>query len=416
MEVTVSSRVEELRALVDQLTAAFDLMPDPVRIADMDGRAVYVNKPFLQLTGYSPTEIMNRSITDTYAEEDQHRVQTALASILKTGQWIGTLEVRMRRKGGEPAMVSLNCVALRNARQEVIGAFAVFRDVSRMERILAEPIELLNLTGSPVEVLRQLPARVATYFPGRPWVMINLIEGEYLRFAYAVNVPSELMAQGGEPLKGSICSIPILTGKFLGIGDMLEDDRTRQDMCVTQYGCRGYLGYPIIHTSGKILGTICILRNNRGGFGEYDQRVLQMFAKRTAMEIERMELETKVQESEKELWDTVEYAPVLLWRIRPDGRILMVSKKGRADLGYGETEQIHESWFELIHPDDILELKNKIDVLSTKNGHALFTTPIRLRKRSGTYGNFFTTVRPVYDGVGRIKLLEGVAFEIPQES
>ena len=416
MEVGADTRLEELRSMLEPLMPAFDIMPDPIRVADLEGRVIYVNKPFLHLTGHSPTEIMHRSITDAYVDEDQYRVHTAFASLVKTGQWIGTLEVRMRRKGGEPMMVSLNCVALKNSKQEVIGAFAVFRDVSRLERILAEPIELLNLTGSPVEVLRQLPARVATYFPGRPWVMINLVEGDYLRFAYAVNVPSELMAQGGEPLKGSICSIPIITGKFLGIGDMTEDDRTRQDLCVTQYGCRGYLGYPIIHTSGKILGTICILRTNRGGFGEYDQRGIQMFAKRTAMEIERVELETKLQESEKELWDTVEYAPVLLWRVQPDGRILMISKKGREDLGYGEHEQIRESWFDLVHPEDLPELKYKIGTLSNKNGHGVFTTPIRFRKRSGNYGNFFTTVRPVYDGLGRMKLLEGVAFEIPQDS
>lgn len=418
MEAVTAGRLDELREMVDRLAPAFDILPDAVRVVSLDGCVVYVNRAFLQMTGYSPTEVMNKTVQETYVEEDHERVKMALASLFKTGQWTGTMELRLRRKGtaADPIVVSLNCAALRNVKGDLIGGFAIFRDVSRIERILAEPMELLNLTGSPVEVMRQMPARVATYFPGRPWVMVNLVEGEYLRFAYAVNVPAELMAQGGEPLEGSICGIAIKAGRFLGISDMAADERTRQDPCVTQHGCRGYLGYPIIDSAGAVLGTICILRPTRAGFGEYDHRVLQMFAKRTAIEIERMRLETKIQETEKDLWGLVENAPIMIWRIEPNGKIRMISKKGREELGYKAHEEIRESWYDLVHPDDLPGIKSKIETAgesSASNG--LFSTPIRLRKRDGTFSHFFTTVRPVRDFSGKVKMLEGITLQIPFE-
>ncbi|OGH57373.1 MAG: hypothetical protein A3G34_04235 [Candidatus Lindowbacteria bacterium RIFCSPLOWO2_12_FULL_62_27] len=416
MEVAAPTKLEELKLLLDQLGPAFDILPDAIRVVDMEGRAIYVNRAFLHLTGYSSAEILHRPVLDTFTEDDRSRIQAALHSVLKNGQWLGTMEARIKRKGGDPVMVSLNCAAMKNNRHEIIGGFAVFRDVSRMERILAEPIELLSLSGSPVEILRQLPARVATYFPGRPWVMINLVEGEYLRFAYAANVPAELMAQGGEPLEEAICAIPIHSRAVLGIPDMAADERTRQDPCVVQYGCRGYLGYPIIHSSGKVLGVICVLRSNRGGFGEYDYRVLQMFSKRAAMEIERLEADVRIQEKEKEMWDTVQYAPVNLWRIFPDGRFQMISRKGRAELGYPEQGPLEFTWFEMVHPDDVAEIRRKIGETAARAAeNGTVTTPVRLRKGDGDYGNFFTTIRPIFDTARRLKLLEGVTFEIPSD-
>lgn len=417
MEIKTAGQIETLADFLNMAGPVFDLLPDPIRLADLNGKVHYVNRPFLQMTGFSPTEILNQHIDNIYVEEDRPRVQTTFQLVKKTGtSGQGTVEVRIRRKGGEPIMVSLKAALIRNSAGEPIGGFALFRDVTKIERIISEPLDLLNLTGSPVEILRQLPARVASYFSGRPWVMINLIEGDYLRFAYAVNVPSELMAQGGEPVAESICGIPISTGAFLGIGDMTADARTREEPCVTQYGCRGYLGYPIFHTSGKILGTICIVRSNRGGFGEFDHRILQMFAKRAAMEIERMELETKMAETERELWSLVQFAPVHIWRISPEGRILMMSRKGRRELGYESNESIPHTFFELVHPEDLPKVRLKIEKAAAANPEMELTaTSLRLRKHGGDYGNFFTTIRHVCDSKGNLKLLEGVAFEIPVE-
>lgn len=406
----------ELRDLVEQLQPAFDILPDPIRVIDPRGISIYVNRAFLQMTGFSPTEIIGRPAVESFVEEDHTRVKTSISSFFKSGVWSGTLEVRMHRKGGEPVAVSLNGSAVRNSRQEMIGGFAVFRDVSRLERILAEPLEILKLEGSPVEVLRLLPARVAGYFPGRPWVMINLVQGEYLRFAYAINVPAELMAQGGEPMDEAICSIPIRSATPLGIADMTADDRTRQDPCVTQYGCRGYLGYPIRLSSGMVVGVICVLRSNRGGFGEYDHRILEMFAKRAAMELERSELEARLDEAERDLQGMIDHAPFLLWRISPEGRIFAMSRKGKKDLGYEESAAIGESWFDLIHPDDLDDIRKGFAQLQnpkTRNGNPAHQ--FRLRKKDGEYGLFFTTVRPVLDRLGNVKILEGVSIEIPQE-
>lgn len=416
MEIGGGVRLQTLADFLETAGPVFDLLPDSVRICDMDGHVHFANRAFFQMSGYSPTELMSRPIDDIYVEEDRIRVLQAFQTVKKTGtSGTGTMEVRLTRKGGHPIMVSLKAVLIRNADGEPIGALALYRDVSKVERLMAEPLELLNLSGSPIEILRQLPARVSTYFPGRPWVMINLVEGDYLRFAYAANVPAELIAQGGEPLKGSICGIPISTGAMLGITDMAEDARTRKDAVVTQYGCRGYLGYPIFHSDGKVLGTICIVRQSRGGFGEYDHRILQMFAKRAAIEIERMDLETRVQEADRELRGLIHHAPVSIWRISPDGRFQMISKKGKQDLGYQDPETVKDSFFDLVHPDDLAGIQSKIkSVTDAKNAdNGMITLQVRLRKRNGDYGNFFTTVRPIYDFSDRLKLIEGVAFEIP---
>lgn len=417
MEITAPLKIETVEDYIAWAGPVLDLLPDPIRFVDLQGITKYVNRAFLQMTGFSPTELINRPLIDIYMEDERERIRSTFASVIKTGNsGAGSIEAHIIRKGGNPILGSLKAVAIRNSKNEPIGGLAMFRDFSRISRILTEPLELLMLSGSPVEVLRQLPARVATYFPGRPWVMINLVEGEYLRFAYAMNVPSELMAMGGEPLNGSICGIPIQSREFLGITDMTEDERVRQDPCVTQFGCRGYLGYPIIHSSGHVLGTICVLRPTRGGFGEFDHRIMQMFSKRAAIEIERMELEQKSDESERGLRELVENAPILLWRMGLQGQFDVVSRKVRTDFGLAPHGQIGGTLFDIIHADDIAEVRTRIEAaIQGPKPEGLLAFSIRFRKSDGEYKPFFTTFRPSYDINGKIKLFEAMSFELPAD-
>ena len=417
MEVSVGNPIDTLSDFLAASAPVFDLLPDSVRVVDLDGTPHYFNRAFLQMTGFSPSEILNQKLDDTYVEADRERVWNTFLGVKKMGSTVGTVEVRILRKGGDPLMVSLKAILIRNAAKEPIGALGIFRDVTKMERILAEPMELLSLSGSPVEILRQLPVRLASYFPGRSWVMINLVEGDYLRFAYSINVPTEVVALGGEPLAGSICAIPIASGQPLVIADMTEDERVRQDVCVTQYGCRGYLGYPIIHSSGRVLGTLCVLRNNRGGFGEYDHRLLEMTARRAASQLEQLEFETRLQEAEKDLLDLVKHAPLMIWRIFSDGRIEMMSAKGRKDLGLAVDEKMKETLFDHTHPEDIPEFRSRIESMSgLKNGSKAASMQIRFRKADQSYGIFFLSLRPVYDALDRLKLIEGIGFEISSEN
>lgn len=417
MELDPDVQRQKLSAFIEQVRPLFEILPEAVRILDTTGIVRYVNLPFLQMTGYSLSEVIDRSFEESYVDEDRTRVRMVLNTTLKSVRFDMPVEARFKRKGSDPVTVSFKPLMLKDDHGNPIGALAILRDVSRLDRILTEPMELLNMTGSPIEILRQLPGRVASFFPGRPWVMINLIEGDYLRFAYAINVPAELMAKGGMPVDESICAIPAVSKEVLIIADLPDDPRTKQHPVVTQHGCRGYIGCPVVNSSGEVLGVICVLRQNRGGFGEHDSRIIQMFSRRVTMELERFELEAKSDQTEKEMHDLVEHAPFMIWRARPDGMLKMMSKKGRGDLGLDERRAWQKSWLELIHPDDRPEVKALFDryaaTRESGGGGTPVSMPVRILKADGTHGNFFTTLRPVRDSMGALKLMEGVAIEVP---
>lgn len=150
----VSARREALRASresEERFAGIFHSSPVAIAIVKFsDLRLVDANGAFLALSGYEGPEILGRSPPDLWGDpEGRRRVVSALVK----GGGASTLEMRIRRKDGEPRMVlaSMKLISLYGARH-ILG---VFTDLNEARR--AREMEHLAyhdaLTGLPNRLL-----------------------------------------------------------------------------------------------------------------------------------------------------------------------------------------------------------------------------------------------------------------------
>lgn len=405
-----------MRAYIDANRDIFEAIPDGLAVLDPSGITQFANTTLLKMLGLPPSDVLEQNIENWTFDTDKTRMRDCFDTFMREGAMSSVYDFNARRRDGSAVPLSLNASLIRDDAGQPCGALAVYRDMQRLEKMMSEPYKMMDgLTGLPDQVLKQIPARVASLFSGKPWVMINLVEKNYLRYAYSANVPAEILGSGGEPLEQSICSIPASSGEALTLTDMTADDRSRGKPCVSQHGQRSYLGYPLKNSAGGIIGTLCVLRKQKGGFGLFDHQVIRIFVHRIAAELDRQEKYRECEALRDELEKTRAQAqafmrniPMMIWHGTDDGRTQAVSAMMAEELGFKEAELLTINFYERLDPSDLRELRAKL-ALSSKSSS--FAAPLRILKEDETYGSYVANIR-VIPKDSRQKTLEAVLIPV----
>lgn len=99
---------EALRNSEEKFAKAFEASPAIITIIQTsDRRYLEVNRAFEQHTGFLRTEILGRSITDVGRSTDLQSLSHAFETVIAHGS-VRNMEVRFRRKNGEPLIVLLS--------------------------------------------------------------------------------------------------------------------------------------------------------------------------------------------------------------------------------------------------------------------------------------------------------------------
>lgn len=95
----ITKRVED-EIKINRLTAAVEQSSNTIVITDIEGRIQYVNKKFVELTGYTKEEVMGSKPDLLKSGETSQEVYKELWSTILTGKvWEG--EIKNRKKSGE---------------------------------------------------------------------------------------------------------------------------------------------------------------------------------------------------------------------------------------------------------------------------------------------------------------------------
>lgn len=103
--------------------------------ADRGGVVNFANPYYLEITGYSPGDVIGRPFTDFVPEEDREELKKAFRSALKQGPQPNLL-VRLLMKDGTKRTALLSSVLLHDVEGSVVGTMSVGADITR--RIEAE--------------------------------------------------------------------------------------------------------------------------------------------------------------------------------------------------------------------------------------------------------------------------------------
>ncbi len=138
-----------------QAACVFESTSEGIILADDRGRILAVNRAFIEITGYSESEVLGQNPRILQSgRHDPDFYRGLWASLLATGHWRG--EVWNRRKNGEIYPQWLNLSAVKDSAGNTTHYVGVFGDVSHIKRAQQE-LELLvhhdPLTRLPNRVL-----------------------------------------------------------------------------------------------------------------------------------------------------------------------------------------------------------------------------------------------------------------------
>jgi PAS domain S-box-containing protein len=164
LEITVLTalvdRLQKRRALFDEL---FEQAPEAVALMNLDSQVVRVNREFTRIFGYSPQEILGRSLTDLIVPEESRQEAQRNMDLAAHGQRVDA-EVVRQRKDGSRLYVSVVGVPVSVPGRQ-IAAYGIYRDITerkRAEEQLQRSFkQLRDLTARLQSVREEERARVA---------------------------------------------------------------------------------------------------------------------------------------------------------------------------------------------------------------------------------------------------------------
>lgn len=109
----------------------FDDIPIPLQLLDEDHQLSAISRPWLDLFGYRREEVIGRPIFDFLTEASARWIRENLANLLSDGT-ISEVSLEFVRRDGTPQSVLLLSRGVRDDSGQLIGAYSVLADASRL--------------------------------------------------------------------------------------------------------------------------------------------------------------------------------------------------------------------------------------------------------------------------------------------
>ena len=190
-----------------QAAVVFDCTREGVLVSDRNGVIVHVNRALVEITGYTPQEVLGQS--PSMFKSGRHGpafYQDVFESLKNTGQWHG--EIWNRRKSGEvyPQWQTIRSIC--DAKGQVSHYVAVFSDISAIKNSQTELMRLAHhdpLTDLPNRLLftdrtEQALASAQRHKTGCALLMIDLDHFKIINDSLGHNVGDLLLKEVGERL------------------------------------------------------------------------------------------------------------------------------------------------------------------------------------------------------------------------
>src|SRR5437667_24060 len=125
--------------------------PDPVFVADLEGKIFQANDAVSRLLVFRPDEVLEQSLSRFISPEETREFTAALREVVERGV---TRDARLnpRSASGEGIPTTLNASALRDGDGRVMGALGILRDMRELGKARAYAESLIKNAPDPVFV------------------------------------------------------------------------------------------------------------------------------------------------------------------------------------------------------------------------------------------------------------------------
>jgi len=125
--------------------------PDPVFVADLEGKILQAYDAVSHLLGFRQDEVLEQSLSRFISPEETREFTAALREVVERGVTRNVV-LSPRSASGEVIPTSLNASALRDPDGKVIGAIGILRDMRELDKARAYAESLIKNAPDPVFV------------------------------------------------------------------------------------------------------------------------------------------------------------------------------------------------------------------------------------------------------------------------
>ncbi|MEN6307912.1 MAG: PAS domain S-box protein, partial [Anaerohalosphaeraceae bacterium] len=312
-QISMELQRMESQRLLQFIQFAVDHVSESAYWMDSDGRFVYVNDAVCKELGYSREELLTRSVVDIDPNFDEDRFRMHWQALREIGS--DRFESHHKTRDGRVFPVEISANHVEYDGKEYHCSFA--HDISDRKRyqIAIDSFIRTVSTCTGQDMFRMFVERLSELLHADMTVIGRLSNApDYQVQTLAVFKDGRAVENFSYPLAGTPCEQAVFSESRLCVLPRL-DQAFSEDHFLIQQGFQAYIGMPLHNLGGELLGVICTFFRRPLEDSLYHQSILKIFANQAAIEIQRLEAQIELANSEyrfREMFARMSNAVVIL--------------------------------------------------------------------------------------------------------
>jgi PAS domain S-box-containing protein len=319
-EVALAQSEQKYRNLVE---ASQDL----IWSTDAQGRYTFVNGAVKQIYGYESEDMLGRRFLDFVSSGQVTKEREVFQRLLK-GASVFQYETVHLAKDGRPIQLMFNAIALRDTEGRVIGTTGTTSDITERKQ-REEALRLIvegtaSATGDTF--MRSCVRYLAEVLQVRYALIAERVDDSFTKARTLAFWTGETWSENFEyDLAGTPCE-QVLQG-IPCIYPQEVQTLFPRDPCLVELDAQSYFGSPLIDSNGKVLGFLVVLDVKPMPCGLDQEMILRIFAARAGAELERIQAEKALRQSETRFREKATELEVTLRELKRTQAQLIQSEK-----------------------------------------------------------------------------------------
>ncbi|MCT7993736.1 PAS domain S-box protein [Laspinema olomoucense] len=399
---------EALRHSEQKYRALVDASQDVIWSVDIRGCYTFVNPAVEKIYGYTPTETLGCKLTQFVAPEYRKQERKLLERLLKEGEPLLQHESRYQRQDGQQIYVLVNAIALRDSEGRIRGATGTTIDITerrQQEEALRAMVEgSAALAGS--EFFRACVRSIAQVLQVQYALLIECTDSTQQRLrSLAFWTGTDWSDTVEYQVEGSPCEIVLKTSRSCYYPQDLQALFPR-DLDLVALNAESYLGLPIQTATGQIIGHLAVLDVKPMFATAHTESILKLFADRAAAEIQRLQSEQALQQSEQRFRAIFNSMFQFIGLLNPDGSVLELNQTALDFTGLEQAQVVGKPFWEMPWWNRSEALQQQlIEAISQASQGEFIRYQVEATGVQGITLTLDFSLKPVLDEQGRVILL-----------